>query len=77
MSRIRDCVVVLVMMASVFINGCVMAPKLFIGATDPLEEYTLEGEGRDKILLIPVRGIISDFSRKGRIWASMTFCNCQ
>ncbi len=34
--------------------------KLFSDAGDPLKEYTLEGRGSDKILLIPVHGIITD-----------------
>jgi len=34
--------------------------KLFSDAGDPLKEYTLEGRGSDKILLIPVHGMITD-----------------
>jgi protease IV len=46
--------------------GCVSPKvKLFTDATDPLQEFTLEGEGREKILLIPVKGVISDHGRKG------------
>lgn len=41
--------------------GCV-APQidLFTDATDPLKSYTLSGTGEKKVLLIPVKGIISD-----------------
>jgi len=41
--------------------GCV-APQidLFTDATDPLESYTLSGTGDKKVLMIPVKGIISD-----------------
>ena len=49
----------------VFISGCSMPRiKLFSDATDPLKEYTLEGSGSDRILLIPVQGIISDSPQK-------------
>lgn len=46
--------------------GC-MSPqvKLFTDATDPLKEFTLQGRADTKVLLIPVNGIISDFSHKG------------
>jgi len=46
---------------SLLASGCV-APqlKLFSDATDPLKEYTLSGEEKGKVLLIPVDGIISD-----------------
>ena len=46
--------------------GC-MSPnvKLFTDATDPLSEYTLQGEADGKVLLIPVNGIISDYAHKG------------
>ncbi len=49
-------------------GGCVSPNiKLFSDATDPLQEFTLEGEGREKILLIPVKGVISDYGRKGML----------
>ncbi|MGV8080130.1 MAG: signal peptide peptidase SppA [Syntrophales bacterium] len=41
--------------------------KLFQDAKDPLKEFTIEGSGADKILLIPVRGILSDNPREGII----------
>ena len=34
---------------------------------EPLKEFTLEGSGTDKILLIPVNGLISDMPKKGII----------
>lgn len=45
-------------------SGCV-APqvKLFTEANDPLKEYTLSGEGEEKVLMIPVEGVISDTAR--------------
>jgi protease-4 len=52
----------------VLITGCA-TPKVNIFSTtpDPLKEYTLEGTGADKILLIPVNGLISDSPKKGLI----------
>jgi len=47
-----------------FLLGC-QAPRirLFPSAADPLEEYTLEGEEKGKILVISISGIISDAPR--------------
>ena len=44
--------------------------KLFSEAPDPLKEYTIEGGGTDKILLIPVNGLISDIPKRGLIGTS-------
>jgi len=48
--------------------GCT-SPKirLFPSQADPLKEFTLEGKADQKILVIPVRGIISDAPREGLI----------
>ncbi len=45
--------------------GC-LAPnvKLFTDATDPLEEYVLQGEGAGKVLVIPITGMINDVTRE-------------
>ncbi|MBI9086318.1 MAG: signal peptide peptidase SppA [Desulfobacterales bacterium] len=40
--------------------GCAPSIRLTSDATDPLEEFTLEGNGRTKILVIPIRGFITD-----------------
>lgn len=39
--------------------------KLFADDIEPLKEFTLEGSGADKILLVPIRGWISDTPKKG------------
>lgn len=39
--------------------------RLFDDYTDPLREFTVEGKGPDKILLLPVRGFISDEPGRG------------
>jgi protease-4 len=58
----------LVVLASVlmFASGCT-APqiKLFPSQADPLLESTLEGKAEEKILVIPIRGIISDSPEEG------------
>jgi protease-4 len=47
-------------------TGC-QTPKirLFPSQADPLQEYTLEGKDDDKILVIHIRGVISDAPREG------------
>ena len=44
--------------------------KLFTDATDPLKEFTIEGSGGDKILLVSIRGLISDNPQKGLLSSS-------
>ena len=57
-----------------FLIGC-EAPKvrIFPSHSDPLKEYTLQGKEMGKVLVIPIRGIISDAPRKQFIttWPSM------
>ncbi|NPU85882.1 MAG: signal peptide peptidase SppA [Syntrophaceae bacterium] len=56
------------LLALVLLTACVGPQvKLFPDAKDPLKEFTIEGAGADKILLIPVRGLISDSPREGLI----------
>lgn len=41
-------------------SGCITSNiKLFSDGTDPLREFTLYGSGKEKIVVIPVKGIIS------------------
>ena len=65
---IRRLAVCLLIIVGLLINGCMFPTvKLFTDASDPLQEYTLEGDGAGKVLMIPVNGIISDISTKGMI----------
>lgn len=57
-------------------GGCIVAPQvdLFRDASEPLQEYRLSGTGTEKVLLIPITGVISDEvedrmlkSRPGRV----------
>jgi protease-4 len=38
--------------------------RLFPGPSDPLQEFTLQGTVKEKILMIPIRGTISDAPRE-------------
>jgi protease IV len=62
---------VLAMLILIMVTAC-SGPriKLFSDTIDPLKEFTLEGSGTDKILLIPVNGLISDMPKKGLIHTS-------
>jgi protease-4 len=57
--------------AVLFLFGC-EAPKIriFPSSEDPLQEYTLQGEDKGKVLVIPIRGMISDAPRR-RIISAM------
>ena len=50
----------LLLISGLIISGC-GAPqlKLFTDSTDPLKEFSLEGKAKEKILIIPIRGLIS------------------
>lgn len=52
-------------------HGCAPTIRLFPDAADPLKEFTISGKGEKKILVVPVRGIISD-QQKGKIFEKPT-----
>jgi protease-4 len=57
-----------VWVVTALVAGACGGLKINIGAeskTEPLKEYTLKGHDRGKVLVIPVRGFISDTPRKG------------
>jgi protease IV len=58
MQKLYLIIVLLVLILTAACGGPRM--KLFSDAGDPLKEFTLEGRGSDKILLIPMYGIITD-----------------
>lgn len=50
-----------VVFAAFLLTGCIsMNVKLPADYSEPLKEFTLEGTGTDKIVVIPIRGHISD-----------------
>jgi len=57
-----------------FLIGC-ETPKIriFPSSADPLKEYTLQGKEKGKVLVIPLRGMISDAPKRQfiRTWPSM------
>jgi protease IV len=57
----------LIMAVSALVLSACGAPqvKLFTDSTDPLKEFTLEGKTREKILVIPIRGLISNTPDEG------------
>ena len=63
-SLFRTGFAVFLAMGFLICSGCIK-PKitLFSDATEPLKESTLQGSGKEKILIIPVTGFISDSSR--------------
>ena len=64
--RIKESVSLFFILTLLFLCGC-FSPKirLFADATDPLKEFTLEGKDKGKVLLVSVRGFISDSPGKG------------
>jgi protease-4 len=62
----------LLVIAVLLLTTACAAPKfkLMPDATDPLREFTLEGSAKEKILLIPVRGMISDNPKQGILSSS-------
>jgi protease IV len=51
-------------MALLFLLGA-CSPKFFTRSSDPLREFTLEGTGDQKVLLVPLRGTISASPERG------------
>ena len=54
--------------ATALVAGACGGLKINIGAEstkEPLKEFTLKGQDRGKVLLVQVRGFISDTPRKG------------
>ncbi len=49
------------------LTACAPQFKLFTDATDPLQEFVLEGEGKGKVAYITMTGIISDSPRQGML----------
>src|SRR5512138_2230504 len=57
-----------VLMICILVTACSFPRiKLFTDAADPLREYTLEGSGAEKILLVSVQGTISDVPNRGLV----------
>lgn len=63
MKRFQTQLIIVFLFLTIF--GCA-APKLkiFSDEMDPLKEFTLKGKAKEKVLVIPVSGLISDQPRK-------------
>jgi protease-4 len=57
----RTCFFASIIISLIVSSGCIK-PKftLFPGEDEPLKEFTLQGTGKEKVLVIPIRGFISD-----------------
>jgi protease-4 len=66
--QMRRLLLLVILTIILFVIGCT-TPKirLFPSQADPLQEFSLEGEAKQKILIIPVRGIISNSPKEGFI----------
>ena len=64
--RKKGICLIFLLLLSVMLSGCV-SPRinLFSYGTDPLREYTIEGTGEGKVLVISIKGIIWDVRRDG------------
>jgi protease IV len=62
----RATIVALLTVVAVALGGCASPRiKLFSSQADPLQEFTLEGKGDDKVLVVPIQGVISDSPQEG------------
>ena len=61
----KTVLIALVVISFTFV-GCTSAKiRLFPSQEDPLKEFTLEGKADQKVLIIPVRGIITNSPKEG------------
>ena len=61
--------------AAILVTSCAgISLKIGSRSEDPLKEYTLEGRGREKVLVIPVMGFLSDASERGLLGKSPQHC---
>jgi protease IV len=63
----RFYIVISLIMAIAFLTGGCSGLKINIGpdSKEPLKQFTLQGKGREKVLIIPIRGFLSDAPKKG------------
>lgn len=52
--------ILLIALTVFLLPGCSPSFNLFKDASDPLKEHAVSGEGKDKVLMITVAGVISD-----------------
>lgn len=59
----RKYMIFLILFLVAAVISCAPRIKLYPDATDPLKEFTISGAGKEKVLMIPITGILSDKSR--------------
>jgi protease IV len=65
MRKRRFLLIFLLMAATLMSSGCTgLKVNIGAGAGEPLKEFTLEGKERGKVLVISVRGFLSDAPRR-------------
>ena len=53
-------ILLLLLFCGIFLSsGCISGISLFPSSRDPLKEFTISGDGSEKVLLIPITGAIS------------------
>lgn len=65
-------IIFMTLLCSLFLLSACSVPRLNLldSTPNPLKEYTLEGKGTDKILLIPVNGMITDAPKQDMLRTS-------
>ena len=59
----RKIILFLILITLAAVLGCAPKIKLYPDATDPLREFTVSGTGPEKVLMIPITGVLSDKTR--------------
>ena len=63
----KDFIIALIAIVLLMIGCTAPRIRLYPSQADPLKEFTLEGKAKQKVLVIPVRGIISNVPKEGFI----------
>lgn len=61
----KKCVFCLISLLAVFLSGCAFINVPLYTPVQPLQERVLEGEGKAKILLVDLSGVISESEKSG------------
>ena len=58
--------IIITFLSLLMITGCFPNARLNLmsDSSEPLIEFTVEGSGRDKILILPITGVISSETKK-------------
>jgi protease-4 len=62
-SVMKKYLICLILVLASFSAGCAPKIKLLPDATEPLREFVISGSAKEKVLVIPIRGVISDNPR--------------